>query len=70
MFESGTRESAALIEGGKQELASEPAARLDYFEVVDPDTLEPVAEIAQSTLVAVAAFLGKARLIDNAVLEP
>jgi len=70
MFESGTRESAALIEGAKQEFASEPAARLDYFEIVDPDTLEPVADIAQPALVAVAAFLGKARLIDNVVLEP
>src|SRR5437764_2502581 len=64
MFESGTRESAALVEAAKQEFATEPTARLDYFEVVDPDTLEPVEEITQPALVAVAAFLGKARLID------
>jgi len=69
-FEDGTRESAALIAAALQEFADEPAARLDYFEIVDPETLEPEPAITKPTLVAVAAFLGKARLIDNLVLEP
>jgi pantothenate synthetase len=43
---------------------------LDYFEIVDPDTLDPVERISQKTLVAVAAYVGTTRLIDNAVLEP
>ena len=46
-------------------LASEPAAKLDYFEIIDPDTLEPVADITQGALVAVAASFGATRLIDN-----
>ena len=42
--------------------------RLDYFEIVDPETLDPVDDLSHGALVAVAAFVGKARLIDNIVL--
>jgi pantoate--beta-alanine ligase len=65
LFEQGERGAGKLIEAGKQTFAGEPAARLDYFEIVDPGTLDPVAEIADGALVAVAAFVGKTRLIDN-----
>jgi pantoate--beta-alanine ligase len=51
-------------------LASEPAARLDYLEIVHPDTLEAVADLAQGALVAVAASFGSTRLIDNLLLPP
>ena len=51
-------------------LASEPAAKLDYLEIVHPDTLEPVADLAQGALVAVAASFGATRLIDNLLLPP
>jgi hypothetical protein len=43
---------------------------LEYFELVDPDTLEPVTTVERPVLVAVAARVGKTRLIDNAVLSP
>ncbi len=49
-------------------MAEEPGARLDYFEVVDPETLDPVSDISHGALVAVAAFIGNTRLIDNVVL--
>jgi pantoate--beta-alanine ligase len=49
-------------------IAEEPAARLDYFAVVDPNTLDPVADITRSALVAVAAYFGTTRLIDNILL--
>jgi pantoate ligase / CMP/dCMP kinase len=39
-------------------------------EIVDPDTLDPVEQIKQPTLVAVAAYVGSTRLIDNIVLKP
>ena len=42
--------------------------RLDYLEIVDPETLDPVDDLSRGALVAVAAFVGKARLIDNIVL--
>jgi pantothenate synthetase len=43
--------------------------RLDYFELVDPDTLDPVADASRGALVAVAAYVGSTRLIDNIVLK-
>jgi pantoate--beta-alanine ligase len=43
---------------------------LDYFEVVDPDTLHPVADLSGGALVAVAAYVGATRLIDNVLVGP
>ena len=42
---------------------------LDYFLVVDPESLEPIADITGQALVAVAAYLGATRLIDNIVVK-
>ena len=41
---------------------------LDYLEILDPETLEPVEHISDPALVAVAAFVGNTRLIDNILL--
>jgi pantoate--beta-alanine ligase len=49
-------------------IASEPLAELDYAEVVDPDSLEPVERIEGEALVALAVYVGKTRLIDNSIL--
>jgi len=68
-FDQGERCVARLIEPGKQVLQREAALRLDYLEVVNPDTLEPVESVAQRALVAVAAYVGPTRLIDNVVLK-
>lgn len=67
-FDRGQRDAARLIATGKQIFAEEPSVRLDYFEIVDPETLDPVAQITRPTLVAVAAFVGTTRLIDNIVI--
>jgi len=67
-FEKGERSVAMLIERGKRVLAEEAAVRKDYLEIVDPDTLEPVEEVKGTVLVAVAAFVGNTRLIDNILL--
>ena len=69
LFAGGERNSARLIEAGEKILAQEPGARLDYLEVVDPDNLEPISELRNNVLVAVAAFVGSTRLIDNVVLR-
>ena len=42
-----------------------PAARLDYVEFFDPDTLVPVPSVTRGTQMALAVFIGKTRLIDN-----
>ena len=67
---SGEWNADRLIEVGKSAIAHEPAARLDYFAIVDPNSLEPVADISRGALVAAAAFIGTTRLIDNIVLPP
>jgi pantothenate synthetase len=66
----GDKDSLHLAAAAKQLIAQEPGIRLDYFEIVDPDSLEPVSNVEQSALAAVAAFVGSTRLIDNVVLEP
>jgi pantoate--beta-alanine ligase len=43
---------------------------LDYAEVVDGETLEPVVDVSRGALVAIAAWVGKTRLIDNFVVGP
>jgi len=69
-FQKGERIAARLIAAAKEVFAREPQVVLDYFEIVDPDTLDPVERISQKTLVAVAAYAGSTRLIDNTVLNP
>ena len=64
----GERDPGKLAEIGRQTIASEPAAKLDYFAIVDPDTLDPVNQVSKGTLVAVAAWVGTTRLIDNLLL--
>ena len=49
-------------------IESHPAARLDYIEFFDPDTLQPVSRLQRGTQMALAVFVGKTRLIDNARL--
>jgi pantoate--beta-alanine ligase len=68
-FDQGERKAHELIDAGNQTLAHEPLVRLDYFEIVDPETLDPVDDLSRGGLVAVAAFVGNVRLIDNIVLR-
>jgi len=58
------------VSAAKEVFAREPQVVLDYLEIVDPDTLDPIERISQNTLVAVAAYVGSTRLIDNLVLTP
>ncbi len=61
----GERESAALIQAGMGALQGADGVRLDYLAVVDARSLLPVQTVRTGTLVAVAAYVGKTRLIDN-----
>lgn len=65
---AGERDAATLNAAGRKEIAREKSVRLDYFEIVDPETLDPVEKVSPGTLVAVAAFVGNTRLIDNILL--
>jgi pantoate--beta-alanine ligase len=52
----------------KEFIEREPAARLDYIEFFDPHTLAPRQKVSRGTQMALAVFIGKTRLIDNASL--
>jgi pantoate--beta-alanine ligase len=68
LSDAGERDAAKLVAAGREEFARESSVRLDYFEVVSPKTLEAVTDISNGALVAVAAYVGNTRLIDNVVL--
>jgi pantoate--beta-alanine ligase len=52
----------------KEFITAAPLARLDYVEFFDPETLTPAARVKRGTQMALAVFIGKTRLIDNAQL--
>ncbi len=68
--EAGEQDAAKLNAAGRGTFAQENSVRLDYFEIVNPDTLDPVSDISEGALVAVAAYVGTTRLIDNLLLKP
>jgi pantoate--beta-alanine ligase len=70
MVEKGEEKSEAIIDRVKEMISQEPLAKMDYVEIVDMDNLDPVVRIEKETLAALAVFVGKARLIDNAILRP
>ena len=71
LYGSGVREADAIIEAMQEVIATEPLVRVDYVSVVSAEDLEPVRTITddQKVLIALAAYLGKTRLIDNVVLN-
>jgi pantoate--beta-alanine ligase len=68
MFRGGERDVRLLLAAGEEEFRSEPDVRFDYLSIVDADTLEPVEQAGHGALVAVAAYVGTTRLIDNVIL--
>lgn len=68
--DAGVLDSASLIDEGLAVLAGEPEIRLDYLRIVDPDTLEDLPDASEGALIAIAAFVGPARLIDNVLVQP
>jgi pantoate--beta-alanine ligase len=66
---AGERDASALRACIVRAVEAEPLLRLDYAEVVDQATLEPVDHVTGDTLLAVAAFAGTTRLIDNVMLS-
>lgn len=64
-IENGERDAAAIISIIKENLNTEPLARIDYVEVVDFTNIQRIERINGETLVAIAVYIGKTRLIDN-----
>jgi pantoate--beta-alanine ligase len=66
---AGQRDVTQLLAALRRVLDAEPAIAVDYAEIVDADTLEPVVNLRGNCLILLAAKLGKTRLIDNALVE-
>jgi len=68
---AGARDAPQLQTTIHKTLASERLTRVDYVEIVDAETFEPIARIGERPLYALlAVFIGKTRLIDNLHIEP
>lgn len=65
LVESGETDANKVLEEMKNLINKEPLARIDYVEAVDGVTMMPVDKIEKDTLVAMAVYIGKTRLIDN-----
>ncbi len=65
----GERDVMRLLAAMRRVLDAEPGIALDYAEIVDAETLEPVVNLRGNCLILLAAKLGKTRLIDNALVE-
>ena len=69
-YKDGERNASRIVDVIRQTVESEPRARLDYVTVADADTLEKLDRLEdQPTLIALAAYVGKTRLIDNIILN-
>jgi pantoate--beta-alanine ligase len=67
---AGTKDSMELQCVLHKTLESEPRARMDYAEIVDAESFEPVARLGRRCYVLLAVHIGKTRLIDNMLIEP
>jgi pantoate--beta-alanine ligase len=67
---SGTRDALSIQSTIQKTFAAEPLATLDYAELVDADTFEPVTRVSRPCYILLAVHIGKTRLIDNLYLEP
>ena len=68
-YENGERDADQLRRAMKDVLASEPLAQVQYVSCADYDTLEELETVTRKTLLSMAVFVGKTRLIDNFVLD-
>lgn len=67
-IENGEDNPQRVINIIKENLSTEPLARIDYVEIVDFENIQRVEKIEGETLVAIAVYIGKTRLIDNFII--
>ena len=69
LVENGLTDANELKERMKKNIETEPLARIDYVEVVDFNDISIRDTISDNTLIAMAVYIGKTRLIDNFIVE-
>jgi len=62
---SGKKSASEMVAVARKVINEAPLARIDYVELVHVDTLQPVKAAGPNTVLLVAVFFGKTRLIDN-----
>ena len=68
-IDRGERDTNVLKHKMKEIILSKPQTRIDYIEIVDGETLMPLKRLSGRFLIALAVYLGRVRLIDNAIIE-
>ncbi len=68
-YDAGERSAAALKDIVSKELATEKLAKVDYVDVYTFPALQPVETVSEESLLAIAVYIGKTRLIDNIILK-
>ena len=66
----GIRDAEKLVGGASELIGSHPHVKIDYVSICDPETLEDVDRVEGAVLMTLAVWVGKTRLIDNAILKP
>lgn len=69
MMEKGERDAGTILSSMKKLIEAEPLAKIDYVEMVDADTIAPLAKAQGRVLTAMAVYIGSTRLIDNFIME-
>lgn len=69
MVKEGVKDAGELTAAMRANIEKEPLAKIDYVEAVNMDNIEKVDAIKKNTLVAMAVYIGKTRLIDNFIVE-
>lgn len=69
LIEQGEKDAEAIKKAIYDNIETEPLAKVDYVDVVDFDYIKPIQKIEGTTLVAIAVYIGKTRLIDNFIVE-
>ncbi len=69
MLKNGERDAGTILKAMRKIIEEEPLAKIDYVEMVDADTIEPLTKAEGRVLTAMAVYIGKTRLIDNFIAE-
>lgn len=70
MIDQGERSAKKILKAMEETMREKPGVKVDYISIIDTRELKPVDTISAETLIAVAAYVGKTRLIDNIIAMP
>lgn len=69
LMKKGERDADTILAAMRSLIEEEPLAKIDYVEMVDADSIEPLARARGRVLTAMAVYIGTTRLIDNFIME-